>query len=117
MRCRSCDETKADDEMVSKGDGLRDNVCKPCAAERMRAWKYGMDVPTLRELLKRGCEACGATDDLQVDHDHACCPGKKSCGACVRGVLCGGCNRALAHLGDDPRRLVRLADYLLAEWE
>jgi hypothetical protein len=30
-----------------------------------------------------------------VDHDHNCCPGKKSCGKCIRGLLCFPCNTKL----------------------
>jgi hypothetical protein len=33
-----------------------------------------------------------------VDHDHACCRGKKSCGKCVRGVLHIDCNKTLGFL-------------------
>jgi len=31
----------------------------------------------------------------QVDHDHACCPDRRSCGKCVRGILCTTCNNKL----------------------
>lgn len=27
-----------------------------------------------------------------VDHDHNCCPGTKTCGKCVRAILCNTCN-------------------------
>lgn len=66
----------------------------------------------LVEWLRGGCQACGSMDDLHVDHDHACCPGSKTCGTCVRGVLCGGCNRAAGCVSDDPDRLHALAWYL-----
>lgn len=47
-----------------------------------------------------------------VDHDHACCPGGRSCGQCVRGILCRKCNVAIGYLNDDPALAQALADYL-----
>lgn len=47
-----------------------------------------------------------------VDHDHGHCPGNRSCGECIRGILCDACNRGMGNLGDDPGRLRSAADYL-----
>ena len=59
--------------------------------------------------------ATGASKRLAVDHDHACCPGPKSCGRCVRGLCCSSCNDVLAHFRDDPAAFERGAAYL-REW-
>lgn len=48
---------------------------------------------------------------LAVDHDHSCCPGKKSCGKCIRGLLCSICNRRLGHL-ENQRWLAEAFHYL-----
>lgn len=56
---------------------------------------------------------CENDTKLCVDHDHSCCPERHhTCGKCVRGILCGSCNRTLGHANDDPERLRGLAEYL-----
>jgi hypothetical protein len=41
----------------------------------------------------------GLGQRMAVDHDPACCPGwARSCGKCVRGLLCVNCNRNLGWL-------------------
>ena len=52
---------------------------------------------------------------LDVDHDHSCCPGEgartRTCGKCVRGLVCRSCNSAL-HLLDNPAKRARAMVYL-----
>jgi hypothetical protein len=87
---------------------------------------YGITVEGFNEILRvqRGrCAntACGVLLDKtdhqrlpHVDHDHSCCPGKRSCGKCIRGVICAKCNQAAGLAGDVPAVLRGLADYLEA---
>ncbi|SDT83772.1 endonuclease domain-containing protein [Gordonia westfalica] len=69
----------------------------------------GRDESGLRHLRR----ARGA---LHIDHDHSCCPPRskqwRTCGQCVRGFLCGSCNRGLGLLKDDPNVLRSAIEYL-----
>jgi hypothetical protein len=67
---------------------------------------YKITTEQYKEMAKNGCEICGKKEldhkKLHVDHDWNCCPvpkrnGKsygyyKTCGQCLRGVLCDRCN-------------------------
>lgn len=106
-----------------------DNFCKDCRKERYahlrrtpvqerlnQLWtNFRLRETDYRKMLRRQrsrCAACKRKIALQVDHDHACCPGKKSCGKCVRGLLCNRCNSTLGWAGDDPSVLRACADYI-----
>ena len=65
----------------------------------------------------RCCAICKSpdprnTNGWQLDHDHACCPGKTSCGKCIRGILCQGCNTALGAVRDSIDCLKTMVCYL-----
>jgi hypothetical protein len=64
-------------------------------------------------ICKRSAEeADPRTKHLSVDHDHSCCPGKHSCGKCIRGLLCSPCNAAIGRLNDSVPRLLAAITYL-----
>ncbi len=81
--------------------------------------RYGLTAAKYASLLKAQngtCAICGRPPKegsvLRVDHDHSCCSGQRACGKCVRGLLCGPCNTAIATLGDSVSGLTRALNYL-----
>ena len=87
---------------------------------RKRAY-YNLTKEEFMKILEdqgRKCAACGADNpgvkgrDWHIDHDHACCPGGKCCGKCIRGLLCQSCNLILGMAKDSPQRLLALIKYL-----
>ena len=73
---------------------------------------YGLPRSVHQALVAKGCAICGSKENLHIDHDHTCCPGKGSCGECVRGVLCADHNLGLGRFHDDPVMLGRAIAYL-----
>ena len=81
--------------------------------------RYGMTVERYYEMLDEQSNTCAIcrqppseNERLHVDHDHACCAGKKSCGRCVRGLLCAHCNNGIGRFTDEPALLRAAATYL-----
>ena len=84
-----------------------------------KRWRYNLSLysvtPEWYEVqLSKQNQRCGICErelsDFKkkpcVDHDHRCCPSSRSCGKCVRGLLCVTCNFRLgAHIENMPQQL------------
>lgn len=66
----------------------------------------------LVSLFDGKCHACKNNLGTNIDHSHACCDKSFSCGSCVRGLLCSGCNFALGILKEDVQRMQNLINYI-----
>ena len=114
------------------------NLCKKCASlrtikhqksnpemfkKRKRKYsisQYGITVEQYDEILRiqeYSCAICKTSQNkfnknLNVDHDHLCCPEKKSCGRCVRGLLCPSCNLMIGLSKDNKQTLEYAIIYL-----
>lgn len=96
-------------------------MCVPCHRESRLTYTYGLPRGSYERMLTEQDGACAGClrvlddENLRVDHDHACCAGKRSCGNCVRGLLCDDCNLVLGKVRDSAETLRRLADYVVGE--
>jgi hypothetical protein len=95
---------------------------KQLQSQANRRALYKISDERVAELLaaQDGCAIChtwvpGGVGGWHVDHDHACCPGDKSCGKCVRGILCNKHNLAIGMFGDNVTHLQAAVIYLTAK--
>jgi Recombination endonuclease VII len=100
-------------------DGHRDEINARARAARdpakdsvrRRNEKYGKGWAQLIEDQHGLCYMCDQPLDFKsvravhVDHDHGCCPGKRTCGWCILGISCHGCNTGAGKFGDDEDRM------------
>lgn len=106
--------------------GLR-SECKSCvnspdAALKRRLVVYGLSLGRFEDLLRSQgglCPVCfigfDSPSEMNIDHDHTCCPGYRSCGGCVRGILHGNCNQLIGKAREDCAILAAACEYL-ANW-
>ena len=88
---------------------------------KARLNKYGLTEEALAVMLAAQggrCAICGTDEPggrnsvWHVDHDHSCCPSARTCGKCIRGLLCNRCNTGLGMFRDNAEALRAAADYL-----
>ncbi len=82
-------------------------------------WTYNLTPEKHEEILRSQCGVCVCGkpfDDRDhkpcVDHDHSCCPGDRSCGKCVRGILGRSCNLILVWIERDTFAVKQLMAYI-----
>ena len=125
--CNRCGRTKDYSEFYNasgRADGKM-GVCINClrevekrpgykeyVSERWLVRQYQLtrqDWEALFDSQGRRCAIC-RTDDpgnhkgsgWVVDHDHRCCPRSKTCGRCVRAILCNVCNVTVGYIENHP---------------
>lgn len=80
--------------------------------------KYGFSVAQVVQILNSPylCEICDSelgTKNINIDHDHECCPGQQTCGKCIRGLLCRACNRGIGSFNEKAENVLKAVEYLM----
>jgi Recombination endonuclease VII len=88
---------------------------KICDLHNNQKLRYSLDLNSYLEIKKiKECQVCNSRSRLAIDHDHSCCPhGGRSCGKCIRGILCTKCNSFLGHYKDNIQTIQELINYLM----
>jgi hypothetical protein len=120
-KCINCNEFFPETAFAWHG-GTKDKkqpYCSPCISIRRMYNHYGLTKQDIEAIINKqdGCGICktknpNGKNGWHVDHDHSCCPGVKTCGRCIRGVLCSFCNKALGQFNDSIENLKNAINYL-----
>lgn len=131
--CTKCGEAKSFEEFGKSRytkSGLAAE-CKQCHNLRKKAhprpvsyfrqYAYKIDFPAMWAAQDGKCAICTRAmkqsgtsyESVVVDHDHRCCPNKcRSCGQCVRALICRRCNYALGAIKEDEAYARALIAYI-----
>ena len=140
-QCTNCNEVKEFSYFPphkGKPSGLS-YWCNTCLNDYKKTWiknnfnhvldtrlknKFGINLKQYDTMLNKQngkCAICGENETittngivrrLAVDHNRVCCANNKSCGLCVRGLLCNSCNTGIGKLKDDINLLNSAITYL-----
>jgi hypothetical protein len=127
--CARCGEVKPLSEYSTGGTVYcrecfnawrREHVTAADHRRRMLKQKYKLTEAAFEAMLHAQGGRCAICREEQpsgrgafhVDHDRACCPGIRSCGECVRSLLCARCNPGIGNFRENPEFLRAAADYV-----
>lgn len=129
LKCRECYKQYCRDYYLSRRGPLKVRTTTPPdelkARHRATAYerRYNITEAQRDEMLAAqggACLVCRDSDPGRAwctDHDHGCCPERaRSCGKCIRGILCFRCNTLLGHALDSTETLRSAIEYL-EKWE
>lgn len=125
-RCRSCHSRKSYESRIKRETQMQPSVRAEYYRRTELLRKYGLtpeEFDARWEAQGRCCAICGTAELGQrntgdgprrpsVDHDHSCCPGQRTCGNCLRDLLCMNCNLGIGNFQEDPAVLRAAAEYL-----
>lgn len=109
-----CDESYT----IRSGETRKSPVSKKIRDnEGHRRIMFGLSPEMFEEMRIKQDNKCWIcqkefTRTPHIDHNHSCCPGPRSCGKCIRGLLCHSCNCGLGNFHDDLNLMQRAMDYL-----
>jgi hypothetical protein len=117
IHCRYCEQYLPKSNFWSNNTYCK--TCIPVIGHMGNLKRYGLtrdDYVDLEKSQNGVCKICGEVEKynkrLSIDHDHSCCFGPKSCGKCIRGLLCSRCNKVLGQLNDNKVLLKKMIEYL-----
>lgn len=114
--CPRCCQWLNEDQF-STSPYASDKLKSPCT-QCTNVARWGLTRSSYEALLDEQSGVCAlcyqppTARRLAVDHDHTCCPDNKSCGRCIRGLLCHPCNTGLGLFRDSTEVLGLAISYL-----
>lgn len=113
--CKSCNSKRAQQHAKDNPEMFKIRIRKYAIK------KYGIEYQDYLKIIEKQnnkCAICNISFNKinkqpHIDHNHSCCSEKiKSCGQCIRGLLCGKCNLLLGIANDDIMLLEKAIGYL-----
>lgn len=123
------EEERAERKIAATKKYVEANKEKLRAANKLFKLKANFNITSdqfawLHYIQNNTCFMCGEAEvridnrtgtvmNLAIDHDHRCCSARgKSCGKCVRHLLCSTCNIMVGFAELKPKVVHRFADYI-----
>lgn len=119
-KIRRADPVKRARELEKEREGRKRRYSPEANRANSLMRRYLLSVDEYDEMLEAQggvCAICetsvpGGHGRFHVDHDHTCCPGVRTCGKCIRALLCSTCNVMLGAARENVTTLARAITYL-----